>query len=62
MEHDLSLTDAAKKRSEEDKRSIGSENTVLRKLVKTVMQQVEKFDLKKLDVQVAKLETRFQQF
>jgi hypothetical protein len=38
MDHTLGLAVAAKAKSEEEKRSIASENTVFRKLVKTVMQ------------------------
>ena len=50
MEHALGLAVSAKTRSEEEKRSIATENSTLIKLVKTVMQRVENFDLKKIDV------------
>ena len=50
MEHTLGLAVSAKTRSGEDKRSIATENATLIKLVKTVMQRVENFDLKEIDV------------
>jgi len=37
IEHALSMATAAKTRSEEEKRSLATENAALRKLVRTVM-------------------------